>query len=107
MDLAVAIYKATKAFPRDEAYGLTSQLRRASVAIPSNITEGQSRGHKSEYVQFLRIAFSSVTEIETQLEISHRVGYLDNDTYVKLYNEITIIEKMLSRLINKLLEPST
>ena len=67
MDLVVAIYGLTKKFPKEEIYGLTSQMRRASVSIPSNIAEGRFRGTRKDYLQFLRIAYSSGAELETQM----------------------------------------
>ena len=74
MDLATEIYRLTRLFPADELYGLTSQLRRSSVSIPSNIAEGQGRTGTKEFLQFLSIARGSVCELQTQLEIARRVG---------------------------------
>lgn len=107
MVLAVEIYRVTRTFPRDELYGLTNQLRRSCSAIPSNIAEGQRRGHKAEYVQFLRIAYGSAAELETQLELAFRIGYLRKPDFDAVYEEIEIILKMLNRLIAKLLQPTT
>jgi four helix bundle protein len=77
MDLVVEIYELTKTFPRDEIYGLTSQLRRASVSVPSNISEGAAGRSVTQFRNFLSVALGSLNEISTQLEIAHRVGYLD------------------------------
>lgn len=78
MDLVEAIYKATKHFPREELYGLTSQLRRAGVSIPSNIAEGQGRKSTSEFLHHLSFAYGSLREVETQLVIAGRLGYLES-----------------------------
>ncbi len=77
MNLVVDIYELTKSFPRDEIYGLTSQVRRASVSVPSNISEGAAGRSVSQFRNFLSVAIGSLNEISTQLEIAYRVGYLD------------------------------
>ena len=77
MDLVVEIYELTKSFPREEIYALTSQIRRASVSVPSNISEGAAGRSTTQFKNFLSIAIGSLNEISTQLEIAHRVGYLD------------------------------
>ena len=74
--LALAIYSATKTFPREEQFGLTSQLRRAAVSIASNIVEGCARSSKADYARFLETAFGSVREVEYQLTLAQRLGYL-------------------------------
>jgi four helix bundle protein len=76
MDLVVKIYDLTKLFPREENYGLTSQLRRAAVSVPSNISEGAAGRSNEQFRNFLCIAIGSLNEISTQLEIAQRVGYL-------------------------------
>lgn len=73
IDLVVEIYRLTKLFPKEELFGLSNQMRRAAVSIPSNIAEGYSRKHRQEYVQFIRIAFGSGAELETQLEIVRKL----------------------------------
>src|SRR6266581_8631345 len=75
-DLTVAIYEMTRQFPREEQYGLTSQLRRASYSVPANIAEGSSRGTKRDYLHFLYIARGSLTEAQYFIHLSHRLGYL-------------------------------
>ena len=77
MDLAEAIYVATRGFPREEAYGLQSQMRRAATSIPANIAEGQGRSHKKENAQFLGIACGSYTELETYIELARRLRYME------------------------------
>ncbi|HEY8188286.1 MAG TPA: four helix bundle protein [Pyrinomonadaceae bacterium] len=77
MDLVVEIYDLTKGFPKDEGYGLTSQLRRASVSVPSNISEGAAGRSVTQFRNFLSVAIGSLNEVSTQLEIAYRVGYLD------------------------------
>ncbi|MEK7606447.1 MAG: four helix bundle protein [Patescibacteria group bacterium] len=96
---AVKIYKITSAFPRDEIFGLTSQLRRASVSIASNIAEGFGRFSFKEKVQFYNIAQSSLIETQNQLIISKDVDYLPEKEFHMVYNESVLIAKMLSALV--------
>lgn len=77
MDLVVAIYQCTKALPADERFGLTNQLRRAAVSVPSNIAEGNARNSTADYLRFLRISRGSLAELNTQLLIAKRLDYLD------------------------------
>ena len=77
MELVVAVYKCTRHFPKDEIYGLTSQLRRAAVSVPSNIAEGQGRGIGAEFKHHLRISQGSLQETETQLLLAEQLGYID------------------------------
>ena len=77
--LAIAVYRCTKTFPHDEIFSLTNQLRRAAVSVPSNIVEGCSRSSKQEYLRFLEIALGSAQEVEYQLTLAHRLGYLGQD----------------------------
>ena len=81
IDLVVEIYELTKSFPRDEIYGLTFQVRRASVSVPSNISEGAAGRSILQFRSFLSVAIGSLNEISTQLEIAYRVGYLDRRKY--------------------------
>jgi four helix bundle protein len=97
MDFVIEIYQGTKTFPQSELYGLTSQIRRAAVSVPSNIAEGSSRKTTKEFIQFLYIAQGSLSEIETQLLISERLQYLKDPTVQ--YEKIKYIRTLLSRLI--------
>ncbi|KAA1258181.1 hypothetical protein LF1_06970 [Rubripirellula obstinata] len=102
MDLVVAIYAATKKFPADERFGLCSQLQRAAVSVPSNIAEGQSRTSTKEFVHHLSIARGSLAEIETQIEIAVRLGYIPNPDDEQLAAEAATVGRMLSGLIRSL-----
>jgi four helix bundle protein len=84
-DLTVAVYEATRAFPREEIYGLTSQLRRASYSVPANIVEGSSRESKRDYLHFLHIARGSLSESQYFLHLSNRLGYLSNNEKTRLH----------------------
>ncbi len=101
MRLVTHIYKATDSFPSVEQFGLTSQIRRCSISIPSNIAEGYSRNTKG-YVYFLRISCGSLYELQTQLEIALNLSFLTEDTFQKLYDQSSEIERMVGSLINKL-----
>jgi four helix bundle protein len=101
-ELSILVYRLTKKFPKDELYALTSQIRRASVSIPSNIAEGYSRQRKLEYIQFLQIAFGSGAELETQLSIAKELSYLSNSDYAKVNNLLIEVLKMLNSLIAKI-----
>ena len=96
------IYKITKIFPKEEIYGLTSQLRRSAVSIPSNIAEGFTRFHNKEYRQFLYISLGSCAELNTQIIISSHLSYLDSEKADRILNEIDEISKMIMGLIKKL-----
>jgi len=100
MVLADVIFHLTKRFPKDELYGLTSQMRRASVSIPSNIAEGSRRLSKKDYSQFLRIASGSAVELETQLLLASKWYPTISDT--DALSLVIEIEKMLSAMLRKL-----
>ncbi|MGI9174065.1 MAG: four helix bundle protein [Rhodothermales bacterium] len=102
MDLVESIYTLTKPFPADERFGLTAQLRRAAIAIPSNIAEGWGRGTRKDYVHFLRIARSSLLEVETQIIVAHRLGYITEDALNNALAETEIESRMLLALIRAL-----
>ena len=92
------VYMLTKRFPADELYGLTSQLRRAAVSVPSNIAEGAARGSSKEFTRFLSISLGSLAEMETQLLIATNLKYLQPDNTIS--QEIDRLRKMLHGLIN-------
>lgn len=96
------IYNITREFPKEEIYGLTSQLRRASVSIPSNIAEGAARKGKAEFRQFLYIALASLSEVETQLIISLEIKYLKQKVFEDMEITLVAIRKMLIGLIKSL-----
>lgn len=99
IDISVACYEVTKAFPREEMYGLTSQIRRSSTSVPANIAEGYGRENRGSFVQFLRIAQGSLKELETHLIISERVGLIAPDMSKGLLNKCEENGKMLGALI--------
>ena len=98
--LVTEIYKLTRRYPREEVYGITSQIRRASVSIPSNIAEGAARYSDKEFIQFLYMALGSLSEVETQIVISLELGYLSEGKDV--FDRITKIKQMLLGLIKYL-----
>ncbi|OHB75386.1 MAG: four helix bundle protein [Planctomycetes bacterium RBG_16_55_9] len=102
MALVTEIYKITKAFPKDEMYGLIAQMRRCAVSIPSNIAEGYGRKSRSDYVRFLRIAMGSIYELQTQLEISLNLKYIKTDDFKRLCEMSREVERMLSSMTRKL-----
>ena len=102
MELVMEVYNATKMFPREEIFGLTSQKRRAVVSIPSNIAEGYGRLHQRETENFLSIALGSACELETQLILSKDLGYISLDEVEQLTIEVQNIIKMLAALIKSL-----
>ncbi len=102
IDLCVSVYAITDKFPKSEVYGLVSQIRRSCVSIPSNIAEGQRRGHTNEYIHFLRMAYGSGAEFETQLYISKRIDYINTHQFDTLNKSIEEIMKMLNVLIRRL-----
>ena len=99
MELSVSIYKATEPYPKSEVFGLASQMRRAASSIPANIAEGFSRQHKPEFVQFLYIAKGSLSELETFVELSERLGYLSAERASALREQTDAVGKMLYGLI--------
>lgn len=102
MQLCKQVYFATQTFPKSELYGLTSQIRRCSVSIPSNIAEGFGRSHRSEYKQFLHIAYGSGAELETQLLLALEIGYLNETDFGTLKALLEEIMKMLNKFISTL-----
>ena len=102
MDLVCEIYHLTKNFPPSELYGLTSQMRRCAVSIPSNIAEGRRRGTRRDYRQFLIIAFGSGAELETQLEIVKRLKFTNDAVYTKALSLLDEIMRMLNKMTAEL-----
>ena len=98
MELTKQVYQMTLSFPQDEVYGLTSQIRRCAVSIPSNIAEGRGRNSDKEFIRFLNIALGSLYELQTQLELAQAFQYLPSITEVD--NRSIEIKKMLNALIN-------
>src|SRR5918997_4061029 len=94
LDLVVDIYKATESFPKEEKFGLTSQIRRAAVSIPANIAEGAGRNSDKEFAHFLSNAQGSASELETELIIALRLGYLDENSFSALSESLTRIGRL-------------
>lgn len=99
LELAKMVYLKTSGFPKEEIYGLTNQIRRAVVSIPANISEGAGRQNLKEYRHFRRIAFGSLSELETLLQLSFEFGFLNNFDFTLLYEKIKLMTVQLSRLI--------
>ena len=100
--LCLKVYKITKGFPKEEVYGLTSQIRRAAVSVPSNIAEGYGRKTTPEYIRSLYIAYGSNCELETQVLLSYDLGYIKDENMKKIQEEIGEVERMLKALIKSL-----
>ncbi|KFC60724.1 S23 ribosomal protein [Flavobacterium gilvum] len=104
MSLTTKIYESTKLFPKEEIFGLTSQLRRCVISIPSNIAEGFGRDSKNELLRFLNISVSSLFELQTQLEISKNIDFLKEKEFNNLYEDSRELERMLIAFIKKIKE---
>ena len=100
--LALDIYKCTRRFPKDEVYGLTSQMRRAAVSVPSNIAEGKGRRTRKDFVHFLYQARGSLLELETQLSIVRELEYLDAPTFSSTLSQAEEVGRILNGLVNHL-----
>lgn len=100
MDLVVAIYELTENFPKSEIYGLTSQMRRCVVSIPSNIAEGSKRRTQKDFRQFLIISYSSGSELETQIEIVKRLPFSKDLNFQKIDNLLNEIMRMLNKMLS-------
>jgi four helix bundle protein len=100
--LCITIYKITKDFPKDERYGLTSQIRRSAVSVPSNIAEGYGRKTTPEYIRSLFIAYGSHCELETQILLSKDLGYIKTEDFEALQKDVGEVERMLKALIKSL-----
>ena len=98
IDLVTDVYKGTERFPKEERYGLTSQIRRAAVSIPANIAEGAGRHSKKEFAHFLSNSQGSASELETELVIAPRLGYLDETTFARLISQLERIGRRITGL---------
>jgi four helix bundle protein len=102
MDLAEAVYRASEVFPREETYGLKAQLRRSVVSIPSNIAEGHGRESTRDYLRLLSIAYASLLEVETQLLLAARFGYIDQERCDTLLGQTAELGRILNGLTRSL-----
>jgi four helix bundle protein len=102
MTLVAEVYRVTKLFPREEIYGLTSQLRRSAVSVPSNIAEGQGRASRGEFVEFLCTARGSLFELETQVLIAGQLGYFKPQDETEISQQLTRVAQLLNALISSL-----
>jgi len=101
MDLVLEVYRSTSTFPKQEIYGLTSQMRRAAVSVPSNIAEGKGRFHRKELLQFLFHARGSLLELQTQITIARELGYLAADDGKRLTDLTAEVGRLLNGLVNR------
>ncbi len=104
MTLTTQIYHFTSNFPKEEVYGLTSQIRRSSISIPSNIAEGYGRESDKEFLRFLSISIGSLFEMQTQLEIAKNIAYLNEAQFNNLYENSREVERMIVSFIKKIKE---
>jgi four helix bundle protein len=102
MSLVTDIYTATLSFPKSEIYGLTSQIRRSAVSIPSNIAEGFGRKADRDFCRFLSISLGSCYELQTQIEITRNLNFIDNAQFNQLSKELEEVEKMIKALISSI-----
>ena len=98
VELVTDIYRSTERFPKEERYGLTSQIRRAAISIPANIAEGAGRRSKKEFVHFLSNSQGSASELETELIIANRLGYLDETSFAQLVSQLERIGRLITGL---------
>ncbi len=104
MSLTTKIYENTKTFPKEEIFGLTSQLRRCAVSVPSNVAEGYGRDSKNELLRFFNISVGSLFELQTQLEIAKNIHFLKEEDFNNLYEDSREVERMLIAFIKKIKE---
>jgi len=104
MKLVTSCYSISCSFPKEEQFGLTSQIRRCSVSIPSNISEGYGRGTNKDYHRFLKISLGSLFEFQTQIEIAYNLQYIKEENFNQLYEDSRELERMLTAFINKVKE---
>ncbi len=106
MDMVVRVYQITEPFPSKEMFGLTNQLRRAAVSVPSNIAEGQGRNTSNDFVRYLSISKGSLQEVQTQVELANRLGYLDETTTRDFLDFSEEVARLLNGLSRSLLSDS-
>jgi four helix bundle protein len=104
MTLVTNVYQLTNSFPKDELFTLTSQIRRSSISIPSNIAEGYGRDGNKDFLKFLNISIASLFEMQTQLEIAYNLKYINENPFNKILEETRELERMLSSFIKKVKE---
>ena len=102
VDLVVEVYKVTEGFPKEEKYGLTSQIRRAAVSVPANIAEGAGRYSQKEFAHFVSNAQGSASELETELIIAHRLGYLSEALFIELITDLERIGRLITGLTRRI-----
>ncbi|HCR70775.1 MAG TPA: diversity-generating retroelement protein bAvd family protein [Anaerolineae bacterium] len=102
--LALAVYKVTKSFPKEELYGLTTQIRRASMSIPTNIAEGCGRNTDADFARFLQIAMGSASETEYQLILAYDLEFLSKESYDELHSNVEEVKRMLASFLKTLRE---
>lgn len=102
IEFSLEVYNATSNFPGSEKFGLTNQLRRASISIPSNFAEGCSRSSEKDFKRFIELSLGSAFELKTQCILSNRLGYIQNDVFNDLVEKLDVISKQLNSLRNKL-----
>ncbi|MEA5507585.1 four helix bundle protein [Halotia wernerae UHCC 0503] len=102
IQLSVLCYQLTKHFPNSELYGLTSQIRRSAVSVPSNIAEGYGRVSKAEYIRFLQIALGSLRELDTQLIIAKEVGLADPNLFISVMKDVDDLQRIMVSTLQKL-----
>lgn len=101
VELVQELYQITAGFPKEEMFGLTSQIRKSAVSIPSNIAEGSARNHKREYLQFLYVALGSAAELDTQLIIARNLGFIPAELYQSFSEKIVSVSKLIHGLIKR------
>lgn len=102
MEMVTEIYRASATFPREEIFGLTAQVRRSAISIPSNIAEGFGRRTQNDYLRFLQIAMGSLFEVQTQLEIAANLEYFSGERYRRIHDLSRELERMMSSLMHKI-----
>jgi four helix bundle protein len=107
MDLVVVCYKLAQQFPQNEKYGLINQIQKAAVSIPANIAEGQARQYAKEFIQHLSIAQGSLAEVETYVQLSERLGYVNHDKVHGILNKTDQVARMIAGLQKSLKKPNT